>query len=434
MRDVALVGFVVAICTAALVHPWMGVMGWTLLSIMNLHRYAWATADFPMAAIIVGATMIGLLVTRDRRQMSIALPTALLVAFMLWISLTMPLAFFPDESVDMWKKVMKIDFMILVALVVLHSRRHMMALVWLLVFSLGFYGFKGGIFTIAHGGAYRVWGPEGTFIEGNNELALAIIVVIPLMRFLQLQATAKWARVALAGLMILSAIAALGTQSRGALIAIVAMALVMWWRNKSKAVFGALLVVIGIGLVALMPNTWDDRMASITDYERDGSAMGRINAWWMAWNLAKDRFAGGGFEIYVPQIFDVYAPNPTDIHAAHSIYFQVLGEHGFVGLILFVSIWIAVWRSAGYLRKNAPLQPESKWLADLGAMCQVSLVGYLVGGAFLSLAYFDLPYNILVLVVVARQWLESKAWEREPRPKAPSPDERLAPTPVLPAR
>ena len=87
------------------------------------------------------------------------------------------------------------------------------------------------------------------------------------------------------------------------------------------------------------------------------------------------------------------------------------------------------------MRKNAPLRPECKWLADLGAMCQVSLVGYLVGGAFLSLAYFDLPYNILVLVVVARQWLESKAWERELSPKAPSsPDERLAPTPVLPAR
>jgi len=448
MRDIALIGFVAIVCSAALAHPWIGVMGWTLLSIMNLHRYAWATADFPMAAIIVGATLIGMLVTRDRRQMSIALPTALLVAFMLWISMTMPFAFFPDASIDMWKKVMKIDFMILVALVVLHSRRHLMSLVWLLVFSLGFYGFKGGIFTISNAGAYRVWGPEGTFIEGNNELALAIIVVIPLMRFLQLQATAKWARVALAGLMILSAIAALGTQSRGALIAIVAMALVMWWRNKSKAMFGVSLVLIGIGLVALMPNTWDDRMASITEYEKDGSAMGRINAWWMAWNLAKDRFAGGGFEIYVPQIFDVYAPNPTDIHAAHSIYFQVLGEHGFVGLILFAMIWIAVWRSAGYLRKNGPLRPESKWLADLGAMCQVSLVGYLVGGAFLSLAYFDLPYNILVLVVVARQWLEARTWEHEssspvgpaqerlapgPAQLGPAP-ERLAPGPAQPAR
>jgi len=335
---------------------------------------------------------------------------------------------------DMWKKVMKIDFMILVALVLLNSRKHLMTLVWLLVFSLGFYGFKGGIFTIAHGGAYRVWGPEGTFIEGNNELALAIIVVIPLMRFLQLRTKARWGRFALTALMILSGIAALGTQSRGALIAILSMALVMWWRNKSKMVFGMFLVVVGIGMVALMPSTWDERMASITEYQQDGSAMGRINAWWMAWNLAKDRFAGGGFDIYVPQIFNAYAPNPSDIHAAHSIYFQVLGEHGFIGLVLFVLIWVAVWRSAGHLRRNGPLRPESAWLADLGAMCQVSLVGYLVGGAFLSLAYFDLPYNILVLVVVARQWLENKAWEQEPHPASMKSAEHLTPGPPAPAR
>ena len=433
MRDVALIAFVVGICAFALVHPWLGVMGWTLLSIMNLHRYAWAAADFPLAAIVVGATLIGLVITPDRRQMAIAPATALLVVFMIWISVTMPFAFSPDGSVDMWKKVMKIDFMILVALVVLHSRRQLLTLVWVLVFSLGFYGLKGGIFTIAHGGAYRVWGPEGTFIEGNNELALAIIVVIPLMRFLQLQASTKWARLALAALMILSSVAALGTQSRGALIAIVAMALVMWWRNKSKVVFGGLLVLVGMGLIALMPSTWDERMSSITSYEQDGSAMGRINAWWMAWNLAKDRFAGGGFDIYTSQIFGAYAPNPNDIHAAHSIYFQVLGEHGFVGLILFVLIWFSVWRSAGVLRKEGVKHEQSKWTADLGAMCQVSLVGYLIGGAFLSLAYFDLPYNILVLVVAARQWLEDKAWERESRADLATPGERLAAGPAQPA-
>ena len=141
--------------------------------------------------------------------------------------------------------------------------------------------------------------------------------------------------------------------------------------------------------------------------------MGRINAWWMAWNLAKDRFFGGGFAIYEPDIFALYAPNPQDVHAAHSIYFQVLGEHGFVGLALFLMIWMLVWRSAGWLRRNGAKQPESQWAAHLGAMCQASLVAYAVGGAFLSLAYFDLPYNLLVLVIVARRWVEDRGWERD---------------------
>jgi probable O-glycosylation ligase (exosortase A-associated) len=225
------------------------------------------------------------------------------------------------------------------------------------------------------------------------------------MRFLQMQTKNKAARWGLALLMMLSAVAALGTQSRGALIAIVAMALMLWWRSGKKLGFGLLLVLVGISIVAFMPSTWELRMMSITEYEQDGSAMGRINAWWMAWNLAKANFAGGGFDIYDPSVFQRYAPNPTDVHAAHSIYFQVLGEHGFVGLVLFVLIWMFVWRSADVMRKNGRDDPATKWTADLGAMSQVALIGYLVGGMFLSLAYFDLPYNILVLVVASRRWL-----------------------------
>jgi probable O-glycosylation ligase (exosortase A-associated) len=421
MRDIALILGVLIVSSYAIIHPWVGVMGWTLLSIMNIHRLAWDAADLPLAAVLACATLVGMVVTRDRRQVAIAPATVLLVMFMIWLCITLPFSFSVDGSMDMWKKVMKIDFMILVALVLIVTRTQIIALAWVLVFSLGFYGLKGGIFTITHGGAFRVWGPEGTFIEGNNELALAIIVCIPLMRFLQMQTTNKGARWGLGLLMMLSAVAALGTQSRGALIAIVAMALMLWWRSGKKVGFGLLLMLVGIAIVAFMPSTWELRMMSITDYEQDGSAMGRINAWWMAWNLAKANFAGGGFDIYEPNVFQMYAPNPTDIHAAHSIYFQVLGEHGFVGLVLFVLIWMFVWRSADVMRRNGRDDPATQWTADLGAMSQVALIGYLVGGMFLSLAYFDLPYNILVLVVAGRRWLETLQRERAGPPQTLSP-------------
>jgi hypothetical protein len=45
------------------------------------------------------------------------------------------------------------------------------------------------------------------------------------------------------------------------------------------------------------------------------------------------------------------------------------------------------------------------------------LVGYLVGGAFLDLAYFDLPYYIMGLVVLTYRWVLSRAWETETPPK-----------------
>src|SRR5204863_3606968 len=188
-----------------------------------------------------------------------------------------------------------------------------------------------------------------------------------------LQVKARLARHGLTLAMLLSAAAALGSHSRGALLAIVAMAFVFWTRSRHKLVSGIALVLVSAALFAFMPGEWDDRMSSIANYEQDASAMGRINAWWMAWNLALDRPFGGGFDIYWPPIFARYAPIADDVHAAHSIYFQVLGEHGFVGLGLFLLLWFMTWRTAGYLRRTGPLLPSTQWTADLGAMTQASL-------------------------------------------------------------
>lgn len=406
MRDVLIIAIIGAWLPVALIRPWLGIIGWTILSIMNPHRYTWRASDWPLAAAMAIATLIGILITRDRRDWSISAPAGALIAFMLWITMTFPFSFSVTDSLEMWQRVMKIDLMILAAIVALTTRRHVMALACVLAGSIGFYGLKGGLFTILNGGVYRVWGPPASFIEGNNEIALALVMTIPLMRFLQLEAKSRWTRSAMMLLMMLSAAAALGTQSRGALLALGAMAIMLVLRSGgSKLLLGAMLAVAGAGLVAFMPTTWDDRMSTIVDYQSDSSAMGRINAWWAMWNLARDKIFGGGFAIYDPATFARYAPNPRDIHAAHSIYFQVLGEHGFIGLALFLLIWFLVWRSAGWLRKNCRNEPELAWTANLGAMCQVSLVGYAVGGAFLSLAYFDLPYNLLVLIVVARRWV-----------------------------
>ena len=413
MRDLTVLGVIVLVAAYALVHPWVGIMGWTWLSLMNPHALAWELRDMPVAAIMAVATLIGILISRDRKSFYVTPETGILIAFMLWMTITLVFSIYFDWSTYMWNRVMKIDFMILVALVVLYRKKHITTLVWVVAGSIGFYGFKGGLFTIATGGNYLVWGPPGTYIEGNNELALAMILVIPLINFLYLTQENKWLKRGLLAWMLLCAAAALGSHSRGALLAIGAMATVLWWRSPGKLKYGLIIAVVGMVALAFMPETWMTRMTSISEYQADASAMGRINAWWMAWNLASDRFLGGGFEIYTPEIFSLYAPNPFDLHQAHSIYFQVLGEHGFVGLFIFLLLWGMVWRQAGKLRKDGLAQPETHWISYLGSMCQVSLAGYAVGGAFLSLAYFDLPYNILLLVVLSRRWLDRKAWIEE---------------------
>ena len=105
-------------------------------------------------------------------------------------------------------------------------------------------------------------------------------------------------------------------------------------------------------------------------------------------------------------MFARYAPDPCDLHAAHSIYFQILGEHGFVGLGIFLLFWALTWRTATWVIKNAGAV-DMPWAGRLASMVQVSLAGYFVGGAFLSLAYFDLPYDLMVIVVLCRVLVES---------------------------
>ena len=419
MRDLLLVGIVAVGCFVALKRPWIGVLLWTWLSIMNPHRYTYGFAySAPLAAMAVGATLLGLLFTKEKESPLKGSPVTVLLLFMLWMSLSSIFSFNLENNWEPLKKVMKIDFMILIALALLFTKKHILALTWVAAGSIGILGAKGGLFTLTTGGNYLVWGPPGSFIEDNNEFALAVIITVPLLRFLQLQLSQRWGRRGMMAIIALCIFAAIGSHSRGAFLAIITMGITFWWYDGRKPGILAGMIILGFATMIFMPGQWFARMETINDYQSDASAMGRINAWWMAWNLAKDQFFGGGFDIYNLATFSRYAPVPNDVHAAHSIYFQILGEHGFVGLFLFLLLLRLVWREAGKLKVEGTRQPESKWTAELGAMCQVSLIGYAVGGAFLSLAYFDLPYNIMVIVVLARRWLDRKAWLEEVEQRA----------------
>ena len=256
-----------------------------------------------------------------------------------------------------------------------------------------------------------------------------MVMTVPLLNYLRMVSINRWVRYGLLVLMLLTAVAALGTQSRGAFLAIAAMAVVLWVRSRRKLLGGVFIVLVAAGMLAMMSESWEARMRTIQNYEQDSSAMGRINAWTMAFNLANSRFTGGGFEVITPELFARFAPVPHDLHAAHSIFFQILGEHGYVGLALFVSIGAFGFLTASRIRKQALQRPETLWAHDLAGMIQVSMVGYAVGGAFLSLAYYDLPYNVMVMLVACRFWLLERRWETEKTGafNSAEPVDRLAP-------
>lgn len=416
MRDILLLGIVVAALPFAVRLTWVAVLLWTWLSIMNPHKLAFGFAfDAPFAAIAAVAALVSLLFNRDRFKLPQNPAVTVLMLLIGWMCISTVFALHPDVSWDQLSKVLKIQLMTLVAMIALRERKHIELFIWVNILSIGFYGFKGGLFTLVTGGGGTVRGPPGGFIEGNNEIALALVLTIPLMNFLRMVATRQWVKLALLVLMILSTVAAIGTQSRGAFLALIAMGLVLWARSHRKFAAGISVVLVALAIVAFMPSSWEQRMSSIQNFQQDSSAMGRINAWGMTLNLASSRLSGGGFEAYTPETFARYAPNPVDLHVAHSIYFSVLGEHGFPGLVLFLLLWWLALRTAGKIRKKALEREETKWAYHLAGMCQVSLVGYAVGGAFLSLAYFDLPYNILVVLVVTLRWLQERRWQTEVR-------------------
>ena len=353
--------------------------------------------------------MLSLVMTREPKSLPLTPVSVLLLLFVGWMNVTAPFALLPEASWVQWNKVMKIMLMSFVIMMVIRTRRDIVRLVWVLVGSIGYYGVKGGIFTIRSGGTERVWGPEDTFIGDNNALALALIITIPLMYYLQQNTDKRWVRHGLSAAMLLSALAALGSYSRGGLLAIAAMGLFMWLKSDRKLVLGALLGAVAPLLLAFMPERWAERMDTINTYQDDVSAMGRLNAWRMAWNLARERFLGGGFDVSDAAIFARYAPNPMDVHAAHSIYFQALGEHGFVGLIIYLALGVATWRTAAAIIRRTRGQPELRWAHGLATMSQASLIGFAVGGAFLSLLYFDMPYYLMAALIATRIIVERQA-------------------------
>lgn len=405
MRDLLVTGIVLGALPFIFRNAWIGVLLWTWLSLMNPHKLAWGfAANAPFAALAAGATLIGLVTTKGPVSLPKSRVIYFLIAFILWMGLTTAFSIYPELSLEQYTKVLKIQLMTLVALALLHEKKHIQLFVWVNVLSIGFFGVKGGIYTIQTAGGGRVWGPGG-FIGGNNEIGLAMLITIPLMYYLYLTTASKWIKRGLMAAMLLTAVAVLGTQSRGAFLAIAAMGFVLWLRSPYKSNSAIFIALIAVVLLAFMPDSWFERMGTIKNYEEDGSAMGRITAWKMTFNLANDLFFGGGFFIYTPFVYSLYQPDFVKAFVAHSIYFSVLGEHGWVGLGLFLTVWFLVWRDAASLRNRVKGVDELIWVHHLAGMCQVALVGYLVGGAFLSLAYYDYPYNLLVMIAVTQRWL-----------------------------
>jgi len=400
-------------CIKAFQQPQIGVYLMSWIGYMNPHRLVpWSFIyTAPLAAIAFAVTFVAYIFYKDKPKNWFSPPLALIIIMLIWSVICTYNGIYPEFASKELLRFFKILLGIFLTVIIIRKKEHIILLVWTIFLSIGYYGIKGGAFTLLTGGNYLVWGPSGTFIEGNNELALALLMILPFAYFLLQQYENKWIKRALILSMMLIVASVLGSHSRGALLALIASGGFLWLKSKSKLALGGVIIIGILAAVPFMPEQWFERMETIQTYEQDTSAMGRINAWTVAVNIANDRVTAGGFGHWGSATFALYAPFPEDVHDAHSIYFEVLGELGYPGLLIFLLILYNIWFGAKKnVKKSIAInnsEPESNvlWVEQLNRMLQVSLIAYMSGGAFLGLAYWDLPYHILALVICCNKYL-----------------------------
>jgi len=428
MRSLLVLLIVFGSLPVTLVRPYVGVLMWSWISFMNPHRLTWGVAQtFPVAMAIAIATIVGWMISREPKRIPMTTTTILLIVLTGWFTLTTIFAVAQDEAWIKWNTTIKIILFAFITMSVIRTEKHIKLLILVSALSLGFYGIRGGIFTILTAGNFRVWGPSGSFIADNNQLALALIMILPLFRYLQIQAPNWWLRLGFLGCLGLTFIAIIGTYSRGALVGLAAMMLFLWLKSRQRFVLAIVFAVLIGGGLAFMPAQWMARMNTIEDYKKDDSAQGRLDAWLLALKIAQDSpIVGGGFKVSTSEeIWAKYQPGKT-VRAFHSVYFEVLGGHGFVGLAIFLMLGISTMRTGRRVIRMTRRRPELTWARDLAAMIQVGLVGYATAGAFVNLATFDLYYAYIAILVVLERLVNEQIAAADRPATEPAPGETVA--------
>lgn len=419
MRSILIASIIFGLMPFILWRAHIGVYIWAWIAMMIPHRLAFGFVyTMPFAQMVAILTLLSALKSKERKSFPVNSITVVQIIFLLWMAVTSIFAMNrPEVVTDQFVFVLKIHFMLFVTMALIRGRKQIEILIWVATLSIAFYGIKGGAFTLLSGGASRVWGPPGGVISGNNELGIALVIVMPFMYYLHQISKLKNVRRALTIGILLMAVGIMGTQSRGALLGLVAMGLVLAMKSKNRfKILVGIVILAGVALI-FMPESWTSRMNTIQTYQQDTSAMSRLYTWKTLWTMVLDRpITGAGFATDNPILFELYAPpGGTEgyplgvVFVAHSIYFQALGEHGFPGLFLYLTLGIVTWRKASHIIKTTEGDPEfALWMPLLMKMVQASLIGFAVGGAFLTLVHFDLTYYIICYVVLVDATLKDR--------------------------
>jgi probable O-glycosylation ligase (exosortase A-associated) len=411
MRDLALTALIIGLVPVCFARPWIGVLAWYWFGLMNPHMFAWGFARHqPFAMAIAIATLSGALLAKDRESIPWNGALVLLLSLLGYFTITTFFAWEPTAAWRYLEQVAKILLMTFVATMFIYGKDRVRALLLVIGLSLAFYGIKGAIFTVATGGVHKVQAPEGIFIGGNTFLGLALNMVIPVLVSLARDEANKKLRTFLHFAAACCAISSVFTYSRGALLGLAVVLPLVLLKDPRKA-WGSLIFLLLAGSVTIWiaPEGLWRRAETIQTYEKDSSAMTRIRSWSVAWNIAKDYpLTGAGFEYESSpnkaRWYGYASEKLREMHggtqSAHSAYFQVLGQHGFIVLGLYLLLIAVALATLTRLSRRARAFPDAYWIAAYSDGLRVGIIAFAISGAFINVAYFDLYFIYIAMTAV----------------------------------
>ncbi|MFZ3222876.1 MAG: putative O-glycosylation ligase, exosortase A system-associated, partial [Rugosibacter sp.] len=311
-----------------------------------------------------------------------------------------------------WKEIL---FAFIMPLVIF-KRYRIHAFVLVMCLGMGFHGLIDGLKFFSSGGSHLVRG----FVKfgDNNHFAVMLVMAIPPLLYMSSYAKHPLLRLSALTAAVITIAAVIGTHSRGGFVAMTAVAL--WLVLTSRKRLPALTVFIAgvIFVVAIAPSAWTQRMETIQEAEQDSSFMTRVEAWQVSSAIAlHNPVLGGGFHAVATQpVWDRFKGQQgllgfvdvgfvSDVfRAAHSIYFEVLGDMGFLGFFIFMALLLNALKNSiqiNRLAKQGGLDLE--WAVDLSRSLAATIFAFMVGGLTVSIAYTEFIYMAVMLMEVLKQ-------------------------------
>jgi putative inorganic carbon (HCO3(-)) transporter len=403
--------------------PFVMTLGYVWVDTFQPQSVAYFILNELPIAFIMGAAAVLTYILLDRRSPPpLMLVTVCMIGLAIWMTAALLWAELPDRAWGKWDWAFKTMVFATFIPLVIRSRVQIEAFAQTYVFSLAANFVPFGIKVLVSGGGY---GQNLGLQSGNSGLAeggylsTVCLMAVPLALFLgkhgKLIPRLPMMNLAYGGIAILAVVTAIGTYERSALVGMVILGFYMFIRSRRKLLFGTLIAVVAIAVLVLAAKSWNTRVSTIDQYNTESSALTRLLMWQWTLGFASSHPFGGGFDAYGTSV--IMMP-PDDLHpggylqtgrAYHSIYFEVLGDLGFPGLMMFLVVIGSSLFSLIRLSRKCRKLPDLVWVADMSDAVQSGMLVFLTSGAFVGLA-FQPPFWYFVAMGVC---LRAHVWHAE---------------------